>query len=192
MDEWRRERHWGWGQCHCGTGCGHHSLTRAGCVTDKGLNWAAKAREYKHCLLSGCSRHAQGNAGLKAALNKLTTCQPAGERVSECPPSLSSTGTNIASTGSFCEGKSDGNSGKAAVIYTAPIQQQFSETVSKNTSPSPCFSSQNGHAVFSEDISLWKQLLTVGTNLTSSHRVFRPWFLMPSDALSSFSSASLA
>lgn len=112
--------------------------------------------------------------------------------MSECPPSLSSTGTNIASTGSFCEGKSDGNSGKAAVIYTAPIQQQFSETVSKNTSSSPCFSSQNGHAVFSEDISLWKQLLTVGTNLTSSHRVFRPWFLMPSDALSSFCSASLA
>lgn len=49
-----------------------------GCRLDKWVNWAGKAREWRHCPLSGC-RHARANAGLEAAPSKVTTRQPAGE-----------------------------------------------------------------------------------------------------------------
>lgn len=155
MDEWKRESHWGWGQCHCP--CGHHSLTSSRLPYWQG--WAGLQSPS-----SVSSVGAQGHVGLEVALNKLNPCQPAGEWVAtlsqqhwdkhHCYRQL-------------LPGQIKGNSWRAPVIYTN--QQQFSEIVSDSTSPSPCFSSQDGHAIFSEDISPWKNFLL----WASSHHIFR-------------------
>lgn len=70
MDEWKRESHWGWGQCHCP--CGHHSLT-----SSRLPYWQGWARLQSPSSVSSVG--AQGHVGLEVALNKLTPCQPAGE-----------------------------------------------------------------------------------------------------------------
>lgn len=91
------------------------------------------------------------------------------QQVSNCPPALSSTGTNITCISSFLQGllaRQMWTARKAVATHTTSIQQQSSEMASESTHPFSPVSSQGGHAAFSEDISPWEQLLTLGANLT--------------------------
>lgn len=91
------------------------------------------------------------------------------QQVSNCPPTLSSTGTNITCICSFCKGclQDKCEQLERQLQHTQrPFSRSFQKRLLKVPTPSPQFSSQDGHAAFSEDISLGEQVLTLGTNLT--------------------------
>lgn len=168
MDEQRRESHWGWGQCRCCTGRGYYSLTSSGLPY-----WQGGEPGWEGCRVKALSPQRVWACSSKRRAGSCSeqADRTSGWQVSNCPPTLSSTGTNITSIRSCCKGCLQGKREQLErqLQHTQHLfSSSFQEWLLKVPTPSPQFSSQDGHAEFSKDISLWEPLLTLGTNLTAT------------------------